>query len=182
MHFGSATAKNSGSGQIRLRFPFNDTAKKELLGLRYLFEKLETIHAEKAVVNLLHVQEQPVQVAHRLAHGAHVLLLRVQGAATAGRVQPRQHPAPLPRPDHQLSRRLPAPNRRDMPAAHMLEEGLAVGKAQQAEAALKPAPNDVRGTSRKLEKTFLHRRSPVHQPVFGLHQGKLGSHAHLRRL
>jgi hypothetical protein len=133
-------------------------------------------------VDLLHVQEQPVEVAHRLAHGAHVLLLRVQGAAAAGRVQPRQHPAPLPRPDHQLGRRLPAPNRRNMPTAHVLEEGLAVGKSQQAEAALKPAPNNVRGASRKLQETFLHRRSPIHQPVFGLYQGKLGSHAHLRRL
>ena len=47
------------------------------LEVRDLLEELQAVLAEQPLVNLLHVQEEAVQVADGLAHRAHVLLARV---------------------------------------------------------------------------------------------------------
>ena len=54
------------------------------------------------MVDLLHMEKEAEQVAHRLAHGTHVLLLGVQRPGGDGRVELGQHAPPLPRPNLQL--------------------------------------------------------------------------------
>ena len=57
------------------------------LEVRDLLEELQAVLAEQPLVNLLHVQEEAVEVAHGLAHRAHVLLARVHRLGRLGSVQ-----------------------------------------------------------------------------------------------
>ena len=57
------------------------------LEVRDFLEEFQAVLAEQPLVNLLHVQEEAVQVAHGLAHGADVLLARVHRLGGLRRVQ-----------------------------------------------------------------------------------------------
>ena len=54
------------------------------LEVRDLLEELQAVLAEQPLVDLLHVQEEAVEVADRLAHRADVLLARVHRLGRLG--------------------------------------------------------------------------------------------------
>ncbi len=123
-------------------------------------------------MNLLHVNKEAVEITDRLAHRTHVLLFRVQGTATDGRIELAQNPPPLIRAHVQLCLVAP-PDGRNVPAAHVLEKCLAVGEMEGTEATLVAAPDGVAGPPRQRNKALLHGGLAVHQTVLGFDERKL---------
>ena len=106
-------------------------------------------------MHLLHVDKQADKVAHRLAHGAHVLLLGIQHSRLGRRKQPTHHSSALHVGNNQLFHLSPA-DRGHVNVTHVLEQGLGVDKLRRAKPAVKlAAPSEAERRSSSALKRFV---------------------------